>query len=103
MLVRNYGIRDIEEVRGVHRQRVLRRLNQAAAACQFTPRLQAYSCVQIDEVWERQKRKRWLFYAYAAETDEVPAWSWGNRSQHRVRKLYKQLQLLNIGWLRTDD
>jgi hypothetical protein len=34
--------------------------------------------VQLDEVWtfvgQRKKRKRWLFYAYAQETDEVLAW-----------------------------
>ena len=107
MLVRNCGIRDIEEVTGVHRQTVLRWLNQQAESLQFRPRQQSYASVQIDEVWtfvkERKRRKRWLFYAYAPETDEVLAWSWGNRSQHTVAKLYKQLQALEIGWFCTDD
>nr|WP_262910430.1 IS1 family transposase [Pontibacter silvestris] len=107
MLVRNSGIRDIEKVTGVHRQTVLRWLNQQAAQCHFKHRLKSYSSVQIDEVWtfvgQRKKRKRWLFYAYAPETDEVLAWSWGNRSQQTVRRLYRQLQALDIGWLCTDD
>lgn len=63
--------------------------------------------MQIDEVWtfvgQRKKHKWWIFYAYAPETDEVLAWSWGNRSQHTVRRLYRQLQSLNIGWLCSDD
>ena len=107
MLVRNSGIRDIEEVTGVHRQTVLRWLNQKAESLQVKPRLEGYKSVQLDEVWtfvgQRKKRKRWLFYAYAPETDEVLAWSWGNRSQHTVKKLYEQLQSLDIGWLCTDD
>ncbi|ALJ00895.1 hypothetical protein DC20_20305 [Rufibacter tibetensis] len=107
MLVRNSGGRDVEEVTGVHRQTVLRWLNQKAESLQVKPRLEAYKSVQMDEVWtfvgQRKKRKRWLFYAYAPETDEVLAWSWGNRSQNTVRKLYRQLQPLNIGWLCSDD
>ncbi|MFD3004087.1 IS1 family transposase, partial [Pontibacter toksunensis] len=107
MLVRNSGIRDIEEVTGVHRQTVLRWLNQKADSLQVIPRHQHYVQVQIDEVWtfvrRRKQCKRWLFYAYAPETEEVLAWSWGNRSQHTVRKLYKQLQALEIGRFCTDD
>lgn len=77
MLVRNCGIRDIEEVTGVHRHNLLRWLNQQADQCQVRPRLKAYASVLIDEVWtfvgQRRKRKRWLFYAYAPEIDEVLA------------------------------
>ena len=82
MLVRNSGIRDIEQVRGVHRQTVLRWLTQAAENCQCTPRQQHYCCVQLDEVL---------------------AWSWGNRSQHTVRRLYRQLLELEIGHFCTDN
>ncbi|MCC9135771.1 IS1 family transposase [Pontibacter silvestris] len=107
MLVRNSGIRDIEKVTGVHRQTVFRWLNQKAGSLQVSPRLEAYTSVQIDEVWtfvgQRKKRKRWLFYAYATETEEVLAWSWGNRNQRTVARLYKQLQALEIGRFCTDD
>ncbi|MFD3004084.1 hypothetical protein ACFS7Z_27280, partial [Pontibacter toksunensis] len=50
MLVRNSGIRDIEMVTGVHRQTVLRWLNQKAESLQVEPRLKAYKSVQLDEV-----------------------------------------------------
>ena len=107
MLVRNSGIRDIEQVTGVHRQTVLRWLNQRAEACELKPRRQSYASVQIDEVWtfvkERKRRKKWLFYAYAPETGEVLAWSWGNRSQHTVKRLYRQLEKLEIECFCTDD
>lgn len=96
LLVRNSGIRDIEEVTGVHRQTVLRWLNQKADSLHHSPRQQCYGQVQVDEVWtfvgRRKKCKRWLFYAYAPETDEVLAWSWGNRSQHTVAKLYRHVR-----------
>ncbi|WP_266206124.1 IS1 family transposase [Pontibacter kalidii] len=107
LLVRNSGIRDIEEVTGVHRQTVLRWLNQKAHSLQVSPRQQGYGQVQLDEVWtfvkERKKRKRWLFYAYAPETDEGLAWSWGTRSRHTVRRLYRQLEQLEIDCFCTDD
>jgi len=107
LLVRNSGIRDIEEVTGVRRQTVLRWLNQKAESLEVKPRLRAYKSVQIDEVWtfvkERKRRKRWLFYAYAPETDEVLAWSWGNRSRHTAAKLYRQLQALETERFCTDD
>ena len=86
---------------------MLRWLNQKADNLQVIPRHQRYVQVQIDEVWSfvrrRKECKRWLFYAYAPETDEVLAWSWGNRSQHTVAKPYKQLQALEIGRFCTDD
>nr|WP_202915933.1 IS1 family transposase [Pontibacter pamirensis] len=44
-----------------------------------------------------------MFYAYAPETDEVLAWNWVNRSYHTVRRLYRQNQSLDIGWLCTDE
>ncbi|PRY03359.1 IS1 family transposase [Pontibacter ummariensis] len=107
LLVRNSGIRDIEQVTGGHRQTVLRWLNQKAESCQVRPSRQQYRQVQLDEVWtfvgQRKKRKRWLFYAYAPETDEVLAWSWGNRSQRTVNRLYRQLQTLTIDLFCTDD
>lgn len=103
MLVRNSGIRDIEAVTGVHRQTVLRWLNRQAESCRFSPRLQSYASVQVDEGWpfvkKRRRCKRWRFYAYAPETGEVLAWSWSNRSQHTVRKPYRQLEKLKLGCL----
>ena len=107
MLVRNTGIRDIEAVLGIHRQTVLKWLNQAAEERQVKPRQKQYTTVQIDELWtfvkERKKKKRWLLYAYAPETDEILAWSWGQRSAKTVKNLYTQLEALEVEYFCTDD
>jgi IS1 family transposase/transposase-like protein len=107
LLVRNTGIRDIEAVLGIHRQTVLKWLNQAAAAREVIPRQKQYTTVQIDELWtfvkERKKKKRWLLYAYAPETDEILAWSWGRRSAKTVKNLYAQLKELAVEYFCTDD
>ncbi len=67
LLVRNSGIRDIEAVLGIHRQTILKWLNQAADEREVKPRQKQYQELQIDEFWtfvkERKKKKRWLIYA----------------------------------------
>jgi IS1 family transposase/transposase-like protein len=107
LLVRNSGIRDIEAVLGVHRQTLLKWLKERADECQIRPRQQQYQQVQIDELWTfvkmRKKQKRWLFYAYAPETEEILAWSWGRRSRKSVQALYEQLQNLDIACYCSDD
>ena len=107
MLVRNSGIRDIEAVLGIHRQTVLKWLNQAAEEREVKPRQKHYQQLQIDEFWtfvkERQRNKQWLLYAYAPETDEIVAWSWGNRSAKTVKNLYAKLKDLEVDTFCTDD
>ncbi len=92
LLVRNSGIRDIEAVLGIHRQTILKWLNQAATKRESKPRQKHYKEVQLDELWsfvkEREKKKRWLIYAYAKETNESIAYSWGKRSAETVKALY---------------
>ena len=107
MLVRNSGIRDIAYILGIHRQTVLKWLNQAADERQVLPRQKNYESVQIDEFWTyvkiKKKKKRWLMYAYAPETDEIIAWNWGSRSAKTVKALYSQLKDLEITTFYTDD
>lgn len=107
LLVHNSGIRDIEAVVGIHRQTVLKWLNQAAEQRQVKPRQKQYAELQIDELWtfvkERKRKKRWLLYAYAPETKEIVAWSWGRRSAKTVKNLYAQLKDLEVSIFCTDD
>ena len=107
LLVRNSGIREMEAVLGIHRQTILRWLNQAADEREVKPRQTHYKALQIDAFWtfvkERKSKKRWLLYAYAPETDEIVAWSWGSRSAKTVKKLYTKLQALAVDTFRTDD
>jgi len=107
MLVRNSGIRDIEAVLGIHRQTVLKWLNQAAEEREVKPRQKHYQELQIDELWtfvkERKRKKRWLLYAYAPETDEIVAWVWGTRSAKTVKALYVKLKEVAVNTFCTDD
>jgi insertion element IS1 protein InsB len=107
MLVRNSGIRDIEAVLGIHRQTVLKWLNQAAEEREVKPRQKHYQQLQIDELWtfvkERKRKKRWLLYAYAPETDEIVAWVWGNRSAKTVKALSVKLKAVEVDTFCTDD
>lgn len=107
MLVRNSGIRDIEAVLGIHRQTVLKWLNQAAEEREVKPRQKHYQQLQIDELWtfvkERKRKKRWLLYAYAPETDEIVAWVWGTRSAKTVKALSVKLKAVEVDTFCTDD
>lgn len=107
LLVHNSGIRDIESVLGIHRQTVLKWLNRAADERQVKPRQKHYEELQIDELWtfvkERQRKKRWLIYAYAPETKEIVAWSWGRRSATTVKNLYAQIKDLEVNTFCSDD
>lgn len=107
MLLRNSGIRDIETVLKVSRRCVLNRLLLEAKKCELAPKLPHYKSVQIDELWsyvhQRKKKKRWLIYAYAPETDEVLGFVIGRRDIKTVKKLYKMLENLEIDEYCTDD
>lgn len=106
MLIRNCGLRDIEFLTGVHRQTVLKILEQRVQQLNFKQWQSSYDLVQIDELYsfvESKENKQWLIYAYAPETDEVLAWQWGDRSQQTVELLYKQLDELQIKLFCTDD
>lgn len=104
MLLHNSGIRDIESVIGMSRRTILSIL-LACGGVRLIPRHRSYRSVQIDEIWSyvgTKKRKRWLLYAYAPESDEVLAFVCGSRSRATVRKLYQALKHLHITEFCTD-
>lgn len=107
LLLRNSGIRDIETVLKVSRNTVLKVLSSEAKKCEIIPKQQHYTSVQIDEHWsyvhQRKKKKRWLIYAYAPQTDEVLGFVIGDRSIKTVKKLYELLKNLQIDEYCTDD
>jgi insertion element IS1 protein InsB len=75
VLLRNCGIRDIETILKVSRKCILNQLINDAKNVEIIPKKEHYKSVQIDEHWSyvghKKKKKRWLIYAYAPETDEV--------------------------------
>ncbi len=93
MLLRNCGIRDIATILQISHQCILNKLHSEAQKCVISPKLKHYKSVQIDEHWsyvqQKKKKKRWLIYAYAPESDEVLAYVIGNRDIKTVKKLYK--------------
>lgn len=105
MLVRGSGIRDCSAVTGVSCGAVLRQLKKAAGALVVKPRKWHYKTVQIDEQWSyvgRKEKKVWMIYAYAAEEDEILAFTMGKRSEAAVHNLWVKLKGLNIEWFLTD-
>lgn len=107
LLLRNSGIRDIETVLKVSRRCVLNCLFSESNKCLISPKLTHYKSVQIDEHWsyvhQKKKKKRWLIYAYAPETDEVLGYVIGNRGIKTVKKLYELLKNIQIDEYCTDD
>jgi len=104
MLLHNTGIRDIEAITGIRRTTIIALL-VGCGSIRLKPRQRSYRSVQIDEVWSyvgAKKRKRWLLYAYAPETDEVLAFVCGRRSRATVKKLYAELKPLHISEFCTD-
>jgi insertion element IS1 protein InsB len=106
MLLRNCGIRDIETILQISRGCVLNRLFSEANKCKIVPKLTFYKSVQVDEHWSyvhtKKKKKRWLIYAYAPETDEVLGYVIGNRGIKTVKKLYELLKNIQIDEYCTD-
>jgi IS1 family transposase len=71
----------------------------------IVPRQRCYGRVQRDEVWSfvgQKKRKRWLLYAYAPETNEILAFVCGTRSRATVKNLLAALDSLDILVFCTD-
>jgi len=63
--------------------------------------------VIIDEFWswvgKRKEGKRWVWYAYCADTRKVLAFQIGKRNDATCKKLIKKLGHLDIGTFYTDD
>ncbi|MDO4783321.1 MAG: IS1 family transposase, partial [Capnocytophaga felis] len=67
-----------------------------------------YNSLQVDELWTfvgKKKNKKWLIYAYSAETKEIVAWQWGKRNKKTARKLREKLKKLGVkfGQICTDN
>ncbi|MEM1136082.1 MAG: IS1 family transposase [Bacteroidota bacterium] len=105
MSMRGSGIRDIANV-----------LNISAVTIIFSLRLwfsslkepvDHFEHVIIDEFWswvgKRKEGKRWVWYAYCADTRKVLAFQIGKRNDVTCKKLMKKLGHLDIGTFYTDD
>lgn len=106
LLCRGSGIRDSAAVVGVSAATVLSLIKTVAAAIALKPKKHRYHKVQIDEQWSyvgKKQKKVWMLYAYAAEEDEVIAFTMGKRSAEAVRNLWVKLKHLDIDLFLTDE
>ena len=89
MLLHGNGITDISKILGVSRNCVLRTLLKIGMSLTLKPSKKHYHQVQIDELHSfvgRKRKKVWIIYAYAAETDEIIAVTAGKRSKKQSQR-----------------
>ena len=107
MTLNGSGIRDIQRVLGLSISGILFMLR-----CWFKtldePVIEGhFKRVQIDEMWtfvkHRKAGKRWLWYAYDADSGQILAFHIGKRNDSACKTLMKKLSHLQIDSYRTDD
>ncbi|WP_392419900.1 IS1 family transposase [Capnocytophaga canis] len=99
LLARNVGIRDIAEIEKVSIKKVLSVLVNFNR--EIKPKQNKYKSLQVDELWifvGKKKNKKWLIYAYSAETKEIVAWVWGKRNIKTAQKLREKLKKLGVSF-----
>jgi insertion element IS1 protein InsB len=107
MTMNGSGIRDIQRVLGLSIVCILlilrnwfKQLDEPVVSGHFKR-------VQIDEMWtfvkHRKKGKRWLWYAYAADTGKILAFHLGKRNDSACKALLKKISHLQIDKYCTDD
>ena len=104
MQLRGSGIRDTALVQGVRPATVLRCVVSESLNAVAKPKKRYYPQVQIDELWmyvAKKQKKVWLLYAYCYQTDEVLAFTMGERSSKTARNLLLKLKEIETdGYLR---
>jgi insertion element IS1 protein InsB len=66
-----------------------------------------YDRVILDEFWSwvghRKQGKRWVWYAYCADSGKILAFQIGKRNDATCKKLFKKLEHLSINHYYTDN
>ncbi|MDR2470236.1 MAG: IS1 family transposase [Tannerella sp.] len=99
MPVRGVGIRDIYEIEGISKKKVLSVLIRSSH--RIHPKRNHYDSLEVDEFWTyvgNKKNKVWLIYACHRETGEIVAHVWGKRNFKTAKKLRNKLDELNVSF-----
>jgi insertion element IS1 protein InsB len=100
------GIRDIQRVLGLSIVCILMILRRWFDELEEPIVSGHYKEVQIDEMWtfvkHRKGGKRWFWYAYDKETQQILAFHIAKRSDTACKKLIKKLSHLQIDKFCTD-
>lgn len=107
MAMRSSGIRDIANILKISAVTVILVL-RIWFKTQKEPEFEGtYDNVILDEFWSwvgnRKKGKRWVWYAYCADTGKILAFQIGKRNDATCKKLFKKLEHLTINHYYTDD
>jgi IS1 family transposase len=101
------GIRDISNVLKVSAVTVILTLRQWFTTIKEPSFEGSYEHVIIDEFWSwvghRKQGKRWVWYAYCADSRKILAFQIGKRNDGSCKKLMKKLQHLTIHHYYTDN
>lgn len=106
MLVRGCSVADIVVIEQVSKYKVLNVLVHSNH--QIKPKQRYYRQLQVDEFWtyvSNKKNKVWLVYAYAPDTGEIVAFTWGKRNLKTAKVLRAKLNALGIdfGYICCDN
>jgi IS1 family transposase/transposase-like protein len=105
LLVHGSGITDIAKILGISKGCIIRTMLKTGVSIVLKPSKKHYHKVQIDELHSfvgMKKKKVWIIYAYATETDEIIAVTAGKSSKKQVKDLFKRLDGIEIDWFCTD-
>lgn len=107
MAMRASGIRDISAVLKISAVTIIFTLRTWFATLQLPQPEGVYENVIIDEFWSwvghRKAGKRWVWYAYCADSGKILAFQIGKRNNATCKKLMKKLNHLTIHHFYTDD
>ena len=107
MTMNSSGIRDIQRVLGISTVCILFILRSWFKKIDEPKISGHFAKVQIDEMWtfvkHRKEGKRWLWYAYDAESGKILAFHIGKRNDAACKSLMKKLNHLTIDTYCTDD
>jgi insertion element IS1 protein InsB len=107
MTLNSSGIRDIHRSLGISIAGILFILRTWFKKIEEPEVSGHYLTVQIDEMWtfvkHRKAGKRWLWYAYDAESSKILAFHIGKRNDAACKSLMKKLSHLTIDTYCTDD
>jgi insertion element IS1 protein InsB len=97
MTMRNTGIRDIENVLGIHRHSVMSVIKAAADKIPLTPlptKKQKVATAELDEFWSfvgSKATQRWTWYVWDAQKKRILAYQNGRRTDASCKKLCDEL------------
>ena len=107
MAMRASGIRDIANVLNISAVTVIMVLRIWFATLKEPHFEGVYENVILDEFWswvgKRKTGKRWVWYAYCADSGKILAFQIGKRNNATCKKLMKKLAHLTINHYYTDD